>query len=134
MIVPFINFAGQATEAIALYEIVFNVQDKKVFLFKDMPAEMKPNFPPETDHYVMHSEMTINGTPVWIGDTIQGITTGDMVSLSVPMSSQEEIRAAFDKLKVGGKVLMELVPTFYSPLFGTVQDKFGVIWHFICQE
>ena len=134
MIVPFINFAGQAGEAIALYETVFNVQDKKVFLFKDMPAEMKSHFLPETDHYVMHSEMTINGTPVWIGDTVQGITPGDMVSLSVPMASQEEIRTAFDKLKAGGKVHMELAPTFYSPLFGTIQDKFGVIWHLICQE
>lgn len=133
MIIPFINFAGQAGEAIAFYETVFDVQDKTVHFFRDMPSEMKPHFPPGTDHYVMHSEMTINGTQVWIGDTVQGITPGDMVSLSVPMPSQDVIRAAFDKLKVGGKVHMELATTFYSPLFGTVQDRFGVIWHLICQ-
>ena len=131
MIIPFINFAGQAGEAIALYETVFEITDKQVALFKDMPAEMKSHFSSETDHYVMHAEMVINGTPVWIGDTTQGITPGTMVSLSVLMSSQEDIRKAFDKLKEGGKVHMELAPTFYSPLFGTVQDKFGVIWHLI---
>jgi PhnB protein len=131
MIIPFINFAGQAGEAIALYEDVFEVKDKRVVYYSDMPSEMKSHFPAETDNYVMHAEMSINGTQVWIGDTTQGITAGDMVSLSVPMSSEEEMHRVFDKLKTGGKVFMELAPTFYSPLFGTVQDKFGVIWHLI---
>ncbi len=133
MIIPFLNFAGQAGEAIALYETIFEIKNKKVAYFRDMPAEMKSHFPKETENYVMHAEMTINNSEVWIGDTIQGITVGDMVSLSVPFSSQEELRKAFDKLKTGGKIHMELAPTFYSPLFGTIQDKFGVIWHLICR-
>lgn len=133
MIIPFINFPGQAGEAIAFYETVFEVKDKQVSFFSDMPEDMQRHFSRDTDHYVMHAEMTINGTKVWIGDTVSVITPGDMVSLSVPLASQEEIRKAFDKLREGGEVLMELVPTFYSPLFGTVKDKFGVIWHLICQ-
>lgn len=132
MIIPFINFAGQAGEAIAFYETVFNITDKKVSLFKDMPAEMKVHFSSETDHYVMHAQMNINGSQVWIGDTVQEISPGDMISLSVPLSSEEEVRKVFDLLKVGGTIHMELTPTFYSPLFGTVEDKFGVIWHLIC--
>ncbi len=133
MIIPFLNFAGRAGEAIAFYETVFEVGDKRVALFGDMPDEMKPNFPPHTQGYVMHAEMTIAGTQVWMGDTVNGVTPGDMLSLSVPMESQEAIRAAFGKLQEGGKIHMELAPTFYSPLFGTVEDKFGVIWHLICQ-
>lgn len=132
MIIPFINFAGKASEAIAFYETVFDIQEKKVSFFKDMPANMKSHFPAETDNYILHAEMKINGTEVWIGDTTQGITAGNMVSLSVPYSSQDEVRKAFDKLKIDGKIHMDLAPTFYSPLFGTVQDKFGVIWHLIC--
>lgn len=132
MIIPFINFAGKAGEAIAFYETVFEVKDKKVHLFKEMPEEMKQHFSRDTDHYVMHAEMVINGTQVWIGDTTQGINPGDMVSLSVTLSWQKEVREVFDKLKEGGEVYMELQPTFYSPLFGTVKDKFGVIWHLIC--
>ncbi len=133
MIIPFINFAGQAGEAIALYETVFDIQNKQVAFYKDMPDDMKQHFPEGTENYVLHAEMSINGTEVWIGDTLQNITAGDMVSLSVPFSSQEEIQTAFNKLKTGGKVHMELAPTFFSPLFGTVEDKFGVIWHLICR-
>lgn len=134
MIIPFINFAGKAGEAIAFYDTVFTIEHKQVAFFKDMPAHMKPNFPSEYDNYVMHAEMTIHGTRVWIGDTAQGITSGDMVSLSVPLASVEEVRNVFDKLKAGGTVLMEPEQTFYSPLFGTLRDRFGVIWHLICQQ
>ncbi len=133
MIIPFINFAGQASEAIAFYETVFEIKDKKVFLFKDMPEDMKQHFSRDTDNYIMHSEMLINGSPVWISDTTETVNPGTILSLSLPFSSQEEVRRAFDKLKNGGTVFMELEATFYSPLFGSVQDKFGVIWHLICQ-
>ncbi len=133
MIIPFINFTGQACEAISLYETVFSVQDKQISFYKEMPAEVKSHFPTETENYVLHAEMIINGTKVWIGDTTQRITPGDIVSLAVPFSSEKEVQQAFGKLKVGGTVLMELTPTFYSPLFGVVKDKYGVIWHLICQ-
>ncbi|MDR2475728.1 MAG: VOC family protein [Bacteroidales bacterium] len=133
MIIPFVNFSGQANDAIAFYETVFEVKDKQVSYFKDMPEEMKQHFSHDTDNYVMHAEMTVNGTKVWIGDTTEGVISGEMVSLSVPMTEQEEIRKTFDRLKEDGEVLMELAQTFYSPLFGSVKDKFGVIWHLICQ-
>lgn len=132
MITPFINFEGQAGEAIAFYETVFDVRDKKVMLYKDMPEEMKQHFTSDTDHYVMHAEMTINGSSVWFGDTTEGINAGNLVTLAVPLPSKEEVQRVFDLLKVDGTVHMEPMPTFYSPLFGMVEDKFGVIWHLIC--
>lgn len=133
MIIPFINFAGEAGDAIAFYETVFEIRDKQVFYFKDMPEEMKQHFSRDTDNYVKHSEMSICGSLVWMGDTTEGVTSGDMITLSVPFATTNEVRTAFDKLKEGGEVLMELAQTCYSPLFGTVKDRFGVIWHLICQ-
>lgn len=132
MIIPFINFAGKAGAAIAFYETVFEVKDKRVMYYKDMPADLKPHFPPETENYVLHSEMSINGTKVWIGDSSEGVTPGDMVSLAVSLSSKEDVQKTFDLLQAGGIVLMDPIPTFYSPMFGAVKDKFGVVWHLIC--
>ncbi|MDR0794085.1 MAG: VOC family protein [Chitinophagaceae bacterium] len=134
MIISFINFTGQAADAIAFYETVFEVKDKKIMLFKEMPENLKPHFPRDTDNWVMHAEMTINGTPVWIGDTTQSITKGNLITLAVPIASQEEVRSTFDQLKEGGEVLMNLEKTFYSPLFGVVKDKFSIIWHLMCRE
>ncbi|MCL1911109.1 MAG: VOC family protein [Leptospirales bacterium] len=133
MIIPFINFTGKAGEAIAFYETVFEVKEKQVILYKEMPEDLKPHFSRDTDNYVMHAEMTINDAKFWILDSTHGVTSGDMVTLAVPFTSPEEVRKAFDKLKAGGEVLMEPVSTFYSQLFGTVKDRFGVIWHLICR-
>jgi PhnB protein len=134
MIISFINFAGQASDAIAFYETVFEVKDKKIMLYKEMPENLKSHFSRDTDNWIMHAEMIINGTPVWIGDSARGITQGNMISLAVPMASQEEVSNTFDKLKEDGEVLMNLEKTFYSPLFGIVKDKFGVIWHLMCRQ
>lgn len=37
---------------------------------------------------------------------------------------------AFNGLKEGGHVLMDLQETFWSKLYGTVTDKYGIPWHF----
>lgn len=133
MIIPFINFGGQAGEAIAFYETVFNVQNKRVSYYRDMPENVKSHFPPETENYVMHAEMIIQETEVWFGDSTEETTPGNRLTLAVPFSTKEDMLIAFDKLKSDGKVFMEPETTFYSPLFAMVEDKFGIIWHLICQ-
>ncbi|MDR0511078.1 MAG: VOC family protein [Rikenellaceae bacterium] len=134
MIVPFLNFAGRAAEAIAFYESVFTVDNKQMFLFDAMPAEMRTAFLPVAEDFVVHAEMDVNGTRVWIGDSTQPVAPGEMVSIAVPLPTVEKVVEVFDRLKEGGKALMAPEPTFYSPMMGTVQDRFGVIWHTICQE
>jgi len=42
--------------------------------------------------------------------------------------SLEEARRWFDQLSAGGRVVMPFNPTFWSPGYGSVIDKFGVPW------
>ena len=37
-------------------------------------------------------------------------------------------RSLFDALSDGGQVFQPLGPTFFSPAFGMVSDRFGVSW------
>lgn len=134
MIIPFLNFEGKASEAIAFYEMVFDVQNKQVFYFKDMPKSEDFVVTSEMENYVLHSEMTIEGAPVWIGDTPEGvITNGDKLSLTVVFDSPEKVKEVFDKIKVGGEIICDVQPTFYSPMYGMVKDKFGVVWSVMCR-
>ena len=132
MIIPFINLSGQASDAISFYESVFDICDKQVMYFKDSsnPGHAMPEY---MDNYVLHAEMTMNGTRVWIGDTPSEVASGDMVSLAVNLASEADMYHVFIRLKTGGKVLMNLSSQFYSPLSGMVEDKFGVIWYLIYQ-
>jgi hypothetical protein len=48
--------------------------------------------------------------------------------VSIRASSAEEVTAYWQGLSVGGTVLQDLAPAGWSPLYGMLQDKFGVVW------
>jgi PhnB protein len=43
--------------------------------------------------------------------------------------SEDEVRHAFAALSEEGKVDMPLQKTFFSPCYGIVVDKYGVMWN-----
>ncbi len=133
MITPFINFDGKCHDAIQFYETVFEVTDKFVMYYKDAPGVELP-VPAEMENNVMHARLYLNGTSVWFGDSPNGITQGDMITLAIPLATVQEVEETFRKLSDSGQVLMPLGPQFYTEMFGCVQDKFGVIWHIMCSE
>lgn len=134
MIIPFLNFSGKASEAIAFYETVFDVQNKQVFYFKDMPKGEDFTVTPEMENCVLHSEMTVDSSPVWMGDTPGGgVAAGEMLSLTVVYDSPEKVKEVFNKLRVGGEIICDVQPTFYSPMYGMAKDRFGIVWSVMCR-
>ena len=49
-------------------------------------------------------------------------------SLTLGVDGTAEAHRKFDALAQGGKVVMPLGPTFWSPCFGMLEDQFGVGW------
>lgn len=133
MVEPYINFNGQANEAIDFYENVFSGTNKKVMLFSDMPADPNNPLPDNIKNWVGHAEMTIRGTVFNFSDTQPFANPGDMISLMVRFSAVEEITEIYNKLLDSGVALMELEPQFYAKAFAWVKDKFGVGWQLICE-
>lgn len=54
------------------------------------------------------------------------------MALSVPDEAKAE--QTFDALVKGGQVQMPLGKTFFSPLFGMVIDRFGVLWMILVRK
>ncbi len=132
MVEPYLNFNGRCNEAIDFYEKVFHGQGKQIMRFKDAPPSPDFAIPEEMKEYVLHAEMNIAGTKLHFSDTQDHAVGGDIISLAVTLATPEEVTAAFNQLKEGGEVLMELAPQFYSPMYGWVKDKFGVGWQLMC--
>lgn len=134
MITPYLNISGKANEALEFYEGVFKGRDKRIMRYGDAPQN--PEFPvgEEQKNLVMYAEMTVCGTKLSFSDTQENVNKDGMVSLAVDFATEDEVRDAYEKLKDGGEVLMELAPQFYSPLFGWVVDKFGISWQIICSK
>jgi PhnB protein len=49
-------------------------------------------------------------------------------ALSLGVNTEAETDKYFNALTPGGQVIMPLGKTFWSPRFGMVTDKFGIMW------
>ena len=55
-------------------------------------------------------------------------------ALSVNAKDEADADRLFNSLSAGGKVMMPLGKTFFSPRFGMATDKFGVNWMVIVEH
>jgi PhnB protein len=76
--------------------------------------------------------LKIEGDTVMFSDSFPGmdLTVGDNISLTVVAKDIAKTRRYFDLLKVGGEIAMELQETFWTPLYGSLTDRYGIVWQF----
>ena len=114
-------FEGNCEEALNLYVSVFsNSEITDITRFE------------EGDHAgkVMMATCMINGAKVTALDSPQphDFTFTPSMSFFVECESEDELKAAFEKLNEGGTVRMPIDDYGFSKVFGWTDDKFGVSW------
>ncbi|MCL1862412.1 MAG: VOC family protein [Defluviitaleaceae bacterium] len=126
MITPCIHFNGNCDEAIKFYKSVLSAEVKEIFYAKDAPPDSgMEGLPP---NFVMHSNVLINGLTMGLSDGSEVPVPFGTFSFLIQYETEEEVRSTFGKLEVGGKAEEPLAAVFWSPLYGSVIDKFGVNW------
>ncbi|HEY2588183.1 MAG TPA: VOC family protein [Tepidisphaeraceae bacterium] len=124
---PYLMFNGRADEAIQFYKKALGAEVQMVMRFKDCPEPA--GIQPGTEDKVMHASLQVGDTTVMLSDgRCQGTEHFDGFSLSLNAADEAQARRLFNALGEGGKVCMPLAKTFFSPLFGMVNDRFGVSW------
>lgn len=131
MISPAIHFNGNCKEAIKFYEYVFDATDINIDYFRDAPPSPGFTVTEDMKDLVMHSSINICGTFVNMSDSQDLIIPGNMICLNVFFQTADEVCLAYEKLKEGGKVIVELGPQFFSKMYGSIEDKFGIKWQLI---
>lgn len=128
----YINFNGNCSEAVNFYAEVFGSEKPQVMLFGDMPSKEGTPLTEKEKNLVLHAEVKIKDTSIMFSDILPGMSlvVGNNISLVINSSDIDEIKVIFNKLKVGGTVVMELQETFWSKCYGFVIDKFGIGWQF----
>lgn len=125
---PYVSFPGNAEEAIAFYEKVFDTKPSFISRFKDLPEgneEMQGD--PEQ---ILHATVPIGETPLMVSDdpgpTFQ---SGNQIGLTWSTDDETELKQVWKRFIEGGaKVEMELEPAFFARQFGVITDPFGVQW------
>ncbi|OAB44405.1 VOC family protein [Paenibacillus glacialis] len=128
----YINFNGNCREAVTFYAQVFGTEQPHIMSFGDTPPDPAHPLPEEAKDLVMHTRLNLSGSNVMFSDVFPGMpfVVGNNISLAVVTKNIDEVKSLFEQLKEGGKVGMELQETFWSKLYGSVVDKFGIEWQF----
>jgi PhnB protein len=132
---PYLLFEGRCEEAIEFYRRALGAEVQMLLRYKESPDPMPPGMiPPGAEDKVMHASLTIGGATILASDgRCGGQPDFKGVSLSLTAPDAAAAERLFSALAEGGQVRMPLGPTFFSPKFGMVADRFGVSWMVIAE-
>jgi PhnB protein len=127
----YLNFAGSAEEAFRFYKSVFGGEFSSFVRFKDMPMPGR-TLPKEAEEKMMHIALPIGNDVLMASDALESLghklNPGDNVLLSVHPDTKEEADRIFNALAAGGTVDMPLAVQVWGDYYGSLKDKFGVLW------
>ena len=127
-IIPYLNFNGNAAEALAFYVKALDgeITQSQTFGGAGMAEDdsMKDK--------ILHALLEAGPLKIMVSDCPPGtsVNSGDQVSLSLNFIELEGIEKTFAALADGGFITMPLQDTFWGARFGMTKDKFGVKWMF----
>ncbi len=129
-ITPYLFFEGRAEEAIAFYAGAIGAEVTMQMRFREAPDPPPPGvLPPGSEERIMHAELRIGDATLMVSDGgCAGAAKFAGFGVSLPAHDAAQAQRHFDALADGGAVQMPIAPTFWSPAFGMVQDRFGVLW------
>ncbi|GHA12365.1 VOC family protein [Devosia pacifica] len=123
---PYINFRGQAREAMTFYHSVFGGQ-----LNMNTFGEFEMAQQPDEADLIMHAQLDgENGMTLMGSDTPASIplNPGSTISISLSGDDESALRGYWEKLSEGGNIAMPLEKAPWGDSFGMVRDRYGINW------
>lgn len=127
---PYLFFEGRCDEAVEFYRKNLGAEVDTLMRYKESPEPHQPGaLPPGSENKVMHAVIKIGDAKVMVSDgrcSGKPVFQGFALTITAPDVAQAD--KMFSALADGGQVQMPLAKTFFSPRFGMVTDRFGVLW------
>lgn len=134
MLGHYLLFNRNCGEAVRTYEKALNAQITEIRTYGDMPPN--PDFPISDDdkNLVLHARLQLDGMELMCADSAERSNSGDNMYVSVTTKDAAFVQKAWDVLKEDGEIYMELTPSFFASLHGSLRDKFGINWMFTAMK
>jgi PhnB protein len=133
LIEPYLFFEGRCDEALEFYRHALGAEIGPLMRYQESPEPHQPGaLPPGSENKVMHAVVKIGDTKVMVSDgrcSGRPVFQGFALTINAPDVAHAD--QMFAALADGGQVQMALAKTFFSPRFGMVTDRFGVLWMII---
>lgn len=128
---PWINFNGNAEEALTFYKSVFGGEFTKIIRMKDIASAEFPVSDADAQK-IMLITLPIGGTVLMANDVpsfMGKVSENENRSkISVTAENREEAEAIFNGLSAGGQVEMPMAQSPWGTQFGMFRDKYGIEW------
>ncbi len=129
LIQPYLFFSGRCDEALAFYQTAIGAKVETVMRYSESPDPPPPGvLPPGFENKVMHSAFRVGESLVLASDGCTPEVGFQGFSLALQVADCDTAQRYYAALSAGGKANMPLAPTFWSPSFGMLTDRFGVDW------
>lgn len=137
-VIGYLVFENQTAQAIEFYKHVFDLKVLEIMRFSDAPPDENQIVPDHIKKFIMHAEIELFGSRIMLSDSPKefgrNLVAGNNFSLAICSNDKEALTKAWEKLKVGAKVNMELGTQFFSELYGQLVDKYEISWQFIFEK
>ena len=122
---PYLNFNGTCREAFTRYQEIFG-GELHIMGAGDMPdgEDTPPDWNPDM---VIHAALAIGDAMLMASDA-PGSPPPASTYVHYEAKDVDDAKRVFEALAEGGEVEMEIEETFWSPAFGSCQDRWGTLW------
>ncbi len=125
-----LNFNGQCEEAFNFYAEHLGGSIGTMLRVQDSPVAATSAVP---GHKIVHANICIDGVEIAGADvTAEQYERPKGCYLLFNVDAKERVISYFQALQAGGQVVLAPQPTFWSPCFAMVIDRFGVPWKINC--
>ncbi len=127
-VIPYLNFNGDAVEALAFYSHALGGTITQSSTFEDGNMAQDES----SKNKILHAVFEAGALKFMVSDCPPGVSvsSGNQVSLSLNFTDLETIEKTFAALADGGNITMHIQDTFWGARFAMTTDKFGVNWMF----
>lgn len=129
----YLNFQGQAEEALNCYAKVFGTQVTALTRYSEMPAAGLGELPAGEAALVLHAELPIAGGHVLMATDMlrslgQETRIGNNTTLCLDVDSEEEADRLYGALSEGGSEGSPMADMPWGAYWGVTLDRYGIRW------
>ena len=129
---PWVNFNGNAEEALTFYKSIFGGEFAKIVRFKNVASPELPVSDIDAEKIMLialpigkNNVLLANDVPSFMGKVNENENRS---KISVSTESKKEADAIFNGLSAGGQVEVPISDSAWGTYFGMFRDKYGIEW------
>jgi PhnB protein len=126
----YLFFEGRCEEALTFYKKALGAEVGGLMRFKEQPGHCPEGaMPAGSEDKILHVSFRVGDTELLASDGYcSGKPNFQGTGQAITVKTSDEAEKVFAALSDGGKILAPIAKTFFSPRFGMVADRFGVMW------